>query len=194
MVSTAPDEGFGSRRKLLLAAGGTIAGVGTTALAACSGSTALREKVRNGANVSRRDVEILNRLLDLEYYAITAYTAGIPLLRRPAAEAAKQFLGQELAHASALSDLVKRAHGKTSKPKASYDLGHPRGATDVLLLLHRLESEQLAAYVEMIPNLSPGRLRSATAAIFANDAQHVSVLRTHLGRAPVPAAFVTGRE
>jgi len=194
VVSTAPDEGFGSRRKLLLAAGATLAGGGTTVLAACSGSTPLRVKVRNGAKVSRGDAEILNGLLDLEYYAIAAYTAGIPLLRQPSARAAKQFLGQELAHASALSDLVKRAHGKPSKPRASYDLGHPRGATDVLVLLHRLESEQLAAYVEMIPRLSPGRVRSATAAIFANDAQHVSVLRTQLGRTPAPAPFVTGRE
>jgi hypothetical protein len=193
-VVNVPDEGLGSRRKLLLAAGATIAGGGTTALAACSGSAPLREKVRNGAKVSRGDVEILNRLIDLEYYAIAAYTAGIPLLRQPAARAAKQFLGQELAHASALSDLVKRARGKPSKPKAGYDLGHPRGATDVLVLLHRLESEQLAAYLDMIPGLSPGRVRSATAAIFANDAQHVAVLRAQLGRAPVPAAFVTGGE
>jgi hypothetical protein len=193
VVSASPDEGSGSRRKLLLAAGAAIAGGGATALAAC-GSTPLRVKVRSGAKVSPSDVEILNALLDLEYYAIAAYTAGIPLLRQPAARAGKHFLSQELAHASALSDLVKRAHGKPSKPKASYDLGHPRGATDVLVLLHRLESEQLAAYVEMIPRLSPGRVRSATAAIFANDAQHLSVLRAQLGRSPVPAALATGTE
>jgi hypothetical protein len=194
VVSTEPDEGFRSRRKLLVAAGTTVAGAGAIVLAGCTGSTALRVKVRNGATVAPSDIGILNGLLDLENYAIAAYAAGIPLLHRPAARAAKQFLGQELAHAAALSDLVKRAHGKPSLPRAGYDLGHPGTALEVLALLHRLERAQLAAYLEMIPRLSGGRIRSAAAAIFANDAQHVSVLRSHLGLAPVPAALVTGGE
>jgi hypothetical protein len=191
--TSAPEADSRSRRKLLLGAGASIAGASTLGLAAC-GSSPLRVKVRGGAKVAHADIVILNGLLDLEYHAIVAYTAGISLLHPPAVRAAKQFLGQELAHASALSDLVKRAGGKPAKPRARYDLGHPGSRTDVLVLLHRVESAQLAAYVEMIPRLSAGRLRSAVAAIFANDAQHASVLRAQLGRPPVPAAFVTGGE
>jgi hypothetical protein len=194
VTSSAPEDDSGSRRKLLLAAGASIAGAGTVGLAACAGSSRLRVVVRNGAKVARSDVELLNVLLDLEYHAIVAYTAGISLLRPPRVHAAKRFLQQELAHATALSDLARQAGGKPGKPRASYDLGHPRSGTDVLVLLHRVESAQLAAYLEMIPRLSGGRLRSAVAAIFANDAQHASVLRSQLGRPPVPAAFVTGDE
>jgi len=192
-VESVPGESLRSRRKLLLAAGASVAGAGSVAFAGC-GSSSLRVKVRNGAKVAPGDIEILNGLLDLEHHAIAGYAAGIPLLRPPAARAAKQFLAQELAHALALSDLVKRAGAKARKPSASYDLGDPRTGAEVLALLHRLERAQLTAYLEMIPALSPGRVRSAVAAIFANDAQHVSVLRAHLGRAAVPAAFVTGAE
>ena len=172
----------------MLAAGGAAAAL----LAGCSGSKPLRLKVRSGVKVRRGDVAILNRLLDIEQHTIAAYTAGIPLLRRPALKAAQQFLGQELAHAQSLSDLIKQAGGKADKPRASYNLGNPTREPQVLALLEALEGRQLAAYVQMIPRLSPGRLRAAVAAIFANDAQHLAVLRTELRQDPVPAAFVTG--
>jgi hypothetical protein len=178
-----------SRRQLLLGGAG-----GALALAGCGGSR-LREQVRGGTDVAAADVGILNGLLDLEYHAIAAYSAGIPLLH-PAdgGRAAKQFLGQELAHAVALQDLVRKAKGKPAKPRASYDLGSPRNAQEVLLVLHKLENDQLTAYLEMIPLLAPGKVRSAVAAIFANDAQHIAVLRSRLGQAPVPQPIVTGRE
>jgi hypothetical protein len=173
---------------VLAASGAATAGL----LAGCSGSKPLRLKVRSGVKVARGDVAILNELLGIEQYTIAAYTAGIPLLRRPAAKAAKQFLGQELAHAQSLTDLIKQAGGKAAKPSASYALGNPATEPQVLALLEALEGRQLAAYVQMIPRLSPGRLRSAVAAIFANDAQHLTVLRTQLGQDPVPTAFVSG--
>jgi Ferritin-like domain len=173
----------------VLAAGGAAA---AGLLAGCSGSKPLRLKVRSGVKVARGDVAILNGLLGIEQYTIAAYTAGIPLLRRPAAKAARQFLGQELAHAQALMDLITQAGGKAAKPSASYALGNPATEPQVLALLEALEGRQLAAYVQMIPRLTPGRLRSAVAAIFANDAQHLSVLRTALGHDPFPTAFVSG--
>ena len=141
------------------------------------------------------DAGILNSLLDLEYHAIAAYSAGLPLLHpEGGGRAAKQFLGQELAHAVALQDLVKDAKAKPAKPRASYDLGSPRTGEEVLVLLHKLENAQLAGYLAMIPLLAPGKVRSAVAAIFANEAQHLAVIRSRLGRAPAPEPLVTGRE
>ena len=64
----------------------------------------------------------------------------------------------------------------------------------MLDLLHRLEQTQLSAYVHAIPLLASGPVRVAVASVFANDAQHVAVLRERLHRTPAPAAFVTGRE
>jgi hypothetical protein len=189
VVSDQPERSAHTRRALL--AGGVASG--TIALAGC-GSKSLRSRVKKGAKVVPGDIDVLNRLLELEQYTIAAYAAGIPLLGRSAGKAAKQFLGQELAHAGTLGGLVKQAGGKPVRPRPSYDLGHPHGATDVLALLHRLEAEQLAGYLQMLPALSPGRLRSTAAAIMANDAQHLALIRQAQGHPPVPAALATGRE
>jgi hypothetical protein len=142
--------------------------------------------------VPRSDATALNALLDVEHYAVAGYAAGIPLLHEPQAKAAVQFLAQELAHTVQLSDLIKRAHGKPNRPAASYDLGHPRSSEDVLALLKRLEQAQLRAYLDAIPQLSGGKVRAAVAAIYANDAQHLALLRWQTGEAPAPAALVTG--
>ncbi|MGI8903527.1 MAG: ferritin-like domain-containing protein [Solirubrobacteraceae bacterium] len=142
----------------------------------------------------RADAELLNGLLDLERRTIGAYTAGIPLLTGASLTAAQRFLAQELAHAAELSRLLKRAGVVAHRPSDSYDLGHPRSAAAVLGLLHASETAQLAAYITAIPRLATGTVRASTASILADDAQHVSVLRSALALDPVPTAFVTGRE
>lgn len=177
-----------SRRTLLRGGGAAFA---AAALAAC-GNKPLRIRIRNGAKVSAADVDALNVLLELEHYAVAAYTAGIPLLNRPQSKAAKQFLGQELAHSVELTDLIRRAGGKPAKPKASYNVGRPHDARDVLELLGRVEQTQLRAYLSTIPGLSEGRLRSTVATLYCNDAQHLAALRSQLGQTPVPTALAVG--
>jgi hypothetical protein len=103
-----------------------------------------------------------------------------------------RFLGQELAHSVQLSDLIRQGGGKPRRPAASYDLGHPTQATEVVALLKRLEQAQLRAYLEAFARLSPGKVRATIAAIYANDAQHLAMLRWQSGEAPAPAALVTG--
>jgi hypothetical protein len=165
---------------------------GALLLAGC-GSGTLRARVKKGAKVSPADIAILNRLLEVEYYAIAAYTAGIPFLPHDQQKVAKQFVGQDVTHASTLAGLIKQGGGKAIRQQASYDLGRPT-APGILNLLHRLEGKQVDAYIELIPTLSAGRLRSTAAAIMGNDAQHLSVLRTELGEPPVPSALASGRE
>lgn len=165
---------------------------GALLLAGC-GSRSLRSRVKKGAKVTPDDVDALNRLLELEYRTIAAYTAGIPFLSRSESKAAKQFLGQEVTHASTLAGLVKEGGGRAVGPESSYDLGRPR-REDILTLIQRLEAAQLDAYVRQIPALSPGKLRATAAAIMANDAQHLALVRQALGQPPIPSAFATGRE
>jgi hypothetical protein len=165
---------------------------GALVLAGC-GSGTLRSRVKNGARVTSADIEVLNRLLEVEYYGVAAYTAGIPFLPHAQRKAAKQFLGQDVTHASTLAGLIKQGGGKAIRPRASYDLGRPR-ASDILALLHRLEGDQLDAYIQLIPSLSDGRLRSTAAAIMGNDAQHLSVLRATLGLQAVPSALASAGE
>ena len=187
-----------SRRGLLKAAGAGLAGGAGLLLAACGGShssssqaatTATDGPVPNGL-----DVVLLNHLLDLEHMGIAAYTAGIPLLSPAGRKDGRLFLTQELSHAGELGGLVKQAGGKPHKGRETYDLGHPRTEEDVLKLLHGIERSQIDAYLDAIPKVSLGSTRAALAAMLANDAQHISVLRLSLGRRPIPTALVTGRE
>lgn len=190
------DEGS-SRRALLSGAGAALVGAGALALSGCGREAKAGQKSVKTAKplVQHSDVAILAGLLELERHTIAAYTAGIPLLTRPDARTAKQFLNEELQHAGELLSLIKAAGGGRGPLRAaSYDLGHPTDDQDVLALLHRLESAQIASYLDAIPRLQPGPVRAATASILANDAQHISILRLAQGMNPVPSAFVSGRE
>jgi Ferritin-like domain len=184
-----PGQGNRSRRQAIAAA---ATGGGGLLLAGC-GSRTLRSRVKKGARVAPADVDVLNRLLEVEYHAVAAYTAGIPFLSRLERKAAEQFLGQDVTHASTLAGLIKQAGGKAIKPSASYNLGRPRRA-DILALLQELEAQQLGAYIQTIPQLTDGKLRSTAAAMMANDAQHLAVLRQQRGQSPIPSPFATGRE
>ncbi|MGI8429771.1 MAG: ferritin-like domain-containing protein [Solirubrobacteraceae bacterium] len=180
-----------SRRQLLCCA--TVAG-GAILLAGCGGRSS-RPSVSGLSPPARdTDVALLNRVLDLEHATIAAYTAGIPRLSGAGQIAAKRFLAQELSHAGQLRRLIKQARGYAHVPEPSYDLGNPHDGRDVLMLLHRSEGAQVATYIEVLPGLSPGSVRAAVASILANDAQHISILRSAIGLEPDPAALVTGSE
>ncbi len=186
--SSEPDAS--SRRGLVRAAGIGLAGL---AVAAC-GKTSLRAQVHNSAPILNTDVDLLQHLLHLEHVSIAAYTAGTPLLPQATVKAGQLFLNDELAHAGALAGLIHAAGAKPNKPAPSYDLGHPRSSRDVLALLHRVESDQIAAYIDALPRLAPASVKRSVAAILSNDAQHLAVVRAALGQPAVPSAFVTGKE
>ena len=137
------------------------------------------------------DVAVLNSLLGVEHYAIAAYAAATPLFGPPGAKLGKQFLSHELAHAGELAEMIKDGGGKAAKPQASYNLGNPRTVAEGLALLKQAERAQLRAYLHLIPALTGGRVRAAVTTIFANDAQHLAVLRGQLGQMPT-TAFVVG--
>jgi hypothetical protein len=179
-----------SRRGFLTAG---AAGGAALLLEGCGGDS-LKTKLRRDPPVAQADVALLNHLIDLEYLAVAAYTAGLPLLPPTPYHAAKQFLAQELGHAAGLSILVREAGGKANKPRQRYDLGHPRNPADVLRLLHTVETLQIAAYLDAIPRLAPATVRKLATQYLANDAQHISVVRSLRGQALLPAPFLTGRE
>jgi bacterioferritin (cytochrome b1) len=179
-----------SRRQLLGASGAA----GTAALLAACGGSSKREPTLTPAKVTRSDAAIFNDLLAVEYYAVTAYIAGVPLLSGHNRRLADRFLNQELSHVDELVNLVKAANGTPASQASSYDLGHPRSTTDVLELFHRVERLTIGAYLAAIPKLSSGGTRASAVSILANEAQHVSIVRRNLGLVPVPAAVVTAAE
>jgi hypothetical protein len=190
-VRLAPSlRGGGPTRRTLLAA--SAAGIGGLALAGCGGQHKRRKHPVSGAGA--RDVELLNAALAIEQRSIAAYTAVGPLLTGVAQHAAGRFLGQELLHAGALRRLIKEVGGKAHDPLPHYDLGTPRGRSELLALLHGLEQQQIAAYLRAIPVVSTAHLRQALASILANDAQHVTVLRAEQGLTALTAPLVTSSQ
>jgi rubrerythrin len=162
------------------------------ALSGCGNTTMDVRNLPRGAK--HGDLALLNRALALERYAIAGYTAGIPLLSRRQAKLAQTLLNDELAHAGELLGLIDAVGGKPIPRADSYDLGRPQTDTEVLELLRRLEREQLTLYLDLIPRLTPGRVRSAVASIFGSDAQHMALVRLQLKLPPAPSPFVTGSE
>ena len=118
----------------------------------------------------------------------------LELLAPLAYTAAQQFLTHELAHVTELTGFIGQAGGDPVKPQASYDLGQPRTKQDVLTLLHRCEQQLLRGYHEALTQLTPPQLRGAAAAIMANHAQHISIVRLQLGLTPIPEAFLSTAE
>ncbi len=172
-------------------AGTGAGGLAAATLAACGSSSHSKTRTTSTTTATPGpDVPILNHALDLEHMAITAYTAGAPLLPTSAQDAAQRFLSQEIVHSGELAGLIGQAGGKPVKPRQNYDLGHPTTADEVLQLLYEIEQLQVTSYLQAIQLLSKNSTRQAIAAILANDAQHASVLQLERGMNPVPTAFV----
>jgi Ferritin-like domain len=181
-----------SRRQLL----GVSGAAGAAALAA--GCGVLPAKVSTlqkiALTVDRPDVPILEGLLRLEYTLAYAYTASIPRLNGYGLDAARWFLRQELGHIGAVSTLLKSGGVKPNTAAGSPHLGQPGNESEVVMLLHRLETQAIRAYLEAVAKLSNGQLRAVASAILATEAQHVSILRRAQGLEPVPSALLTGYE
>jgi hypothetical protein len=180
-----------SRRELLAASAGAAA-----ALSGCDAITPATNPTLSkiALKATPSDVPILNGLLQVEYRAAFAYTAAAPVLDPADARTARQFLHHKLAHITVINALIESAHGKPGAPRATYSLGHPQGNRQLLSMLHRVEGESIRAYLDALPRLSAGDVRGVAASIAANIGQHISILRTALGLAPVPAALATGAD
>lgn len=190
-MTQGPRAATSTRRGVLGASGAALVAAGA-AVSGC-GRKSRRPKVHKIPQAARSaDVSTLNASLALTHYAIAAYTAGIPLLVGTAHSAAKHCLDQELTHAGELFGLVNQAGGTPVKPAAGYNLGNPSSQRQILALLVSLERRQIKGYLDAIPRVSPGDVRAAVAAILANDAQHLTILRQSLGTPAVRGPFVTG--
>jgi len=190
-VVTDDDPGAPSRRALLGGTAGGAAAAVVGLLSACGSASHSDTSTSLAAN-QQPIVRLLNHALDLKHYVVGAYTAATPLLRGRNHAAAKRFLAHDLSHVSELISLIKRAGGTPNEPQPTYNLGHPHGPSGILRLLDEAENATIAAYLDLLPEASPGYVRAALGAILANDAQHVAVLRLALRRDPIPEAFVRG--
>ena len=187
-----------SRRGLLAGAGVGLAAATAAALEACGGSSASADGAHtaavsdHGTPASPHDVRLLASALELERRTVDAYVACVPLLDGHVAKAVAQWMSEELQHTGKLITLIRQAGGTAPARANSYEIGpRPRGQAQTLRLLAGFEQLQLSFYVKTMPRFQQGSTRAAVASIFANDAQHLSLLRLVGGETAVPSAFVS---
>jgi transposase len=68
------------------------------------------------------------------------------------------------------------------------------GQDALLAFAGALETSAIGAYYEAQQNLRRDEFLQTTAAIMANEGQHLALLREALKRPPVPSAFETGTQ
>lgn len=179
-----------SRRRLFAFAGASASAV---LVAGCADDTK-NPNVKTGPDESdTADVELLNSMLDLELETVAAYKVAAGKLSGSALQAVKGFLEQEQEHADTLNRAIRDLKGVPNREKSSYDFRSLRSQRDTLRFAVDFESNAIAAYVDVLPKLSQGEIRSTVSGILTCEAEHVCVLLGELGADQVPSAFVVGR-
>jgi rubrerythrin len=182
-----------TRRDALRRAGGV-------ALAACTAP--LLVAVRDAFAAAGGDEEILRGAVRLEQGLVVTYRtlAASADLDARAGALARHFGDQEQQHLDVVSKELQTLGGVVpSEPAAdvvkagSEALTGVHGQAALLAFAGALEQNAIAAYYEAQQALQRDEFLQTTAAIMANEGQHLALLRETLGRAPVPNAFETGQ-
>jgi len=182
-----------SRRRVLGVAGAGLAGSSAALLAGCADDTK-NPIVKTAPDESdTADIELLNTMLDLELETIAAYKTGAAQLSGAALQVARGFLEQEQAHADELASAIRDLKGVPNRAKSSYDFRALTSQRDALRFAAALENETIAAYIDVLPKLSAGEIRSTISAILTCEAEHVAVLNGVLREPQLRDAFVVGR-
>jgi len=174
------------RRALAL---GALAAALATGIASCGsngdGGTADREG----------DLAVLNEILARQLAAVDAYGEALPLVRGPALAIARRFRAQEQEHVDATTKTIRGLEGEADPPPETVEAGELKSAEDAWRFLYELESATIDAELNAVARLTIGWPRPLVAAMAANQAQRLVLIRRALGAAPaesVPEAFETG--
>lgn len=146
---------------------------------------------------SHKDIEILNKGLGEERFAIAAYelAAETGLLSDAVIEVAKTFQSHHGQHAHKLHETIVSLGGDPIKAlsKEEYAKKLPPGLTDEKTIIHyalTLEKEATITYLNAIPAIENPQIAQAAASILGDEAMHWSALRHALGLVPVHIAFI----
>jgi hypothetical protein len=176
------------RRALLLA---VVIAVLATALSACgsgsSDSTTAAEK--------EADAALLNEILGRQQGVVAAYPQALPYLHGTDLAAARQFRAQEQEHADATTKLLRGVGGEADPPTETIEANDLESRADALNFLYEMESATIDHELGAIDRLRATWPRPQLAAMAANQAQHLVLIRRALGAKPletVPKAFETG--
>jgi len=135
------------------------------------------------------DIVLMNTALDIEHQAIWAYgLAGKSgLLSAKAKEVGLAFQGSHELHRDLLIESVKNKGGTPSEPKKEYVFGVPlTNEKDVLELAFKLEVGAARVYLYVVDRFQDRALAASAGKILSDEVLHATVLRSVLGREPVP--------
>lgn len=147
--------------------------------------------------IENKDIEILNKALGAEQFAIAAYTlaAGTGLLSEGVIQVAKTFMSHHGQHAHKIRETILSLGGEAVKPLSSdeYAKKLPSSIIDEKSIIHyamTLEKGAAITYLNVIPEFENSKLAQAAASILGDEAMHWSALRNALGLAPVHISFI----
>jgi hypothetical protein len=179
-------RGRSVRRALLLAT--VIAGL-TGGLLACGGDDG------DPAVDKEADVGVLNEILARQLAAVEAYGEALPALRGTELATARKFRSQEQEHVNATMKTLRGLDGEADPPPETIESGELGTPEDAWRFLYELESATIDAELNAVGRLTIGWPRPLIAAMAANQAQRLVVIRRMLGARPselIPEAFETG--
>jgi hypothetical protein len=169
-----------------LALGAVAAALG---LGACGGGGG------GGATDREGDLGVLNEILARQLAAVDAYGEALPLLRGAGLAAARRFRAQEQEHVDATTKTIRGLEGEADPSAETVEAGELKSAGDAWRFLYELESATIDAELNAVERLTIGWPRPLVAAMVANQAQRLVLIRRALGATPaetVPEAFETG--
>jgi len=171
-----------------LALGAVAAGLAAS-LAACGGDE------DTSAVDPEADAAVLNEILGRQQAAVAAYGEAMPALRGPELAMARRFRVQEQEHVDATTKTLRGLEEPADPVGEMIETGDLATSDDALDFLYRLESATIDAELNAVSRLTVGWTRPLVAAMAANQAQRLVLIRRALGAAPletIPEAFETG--
>jgi hypothetical protein len=141
------------------------------------------------------DVKVLNEILARQLAAVDAYGQALPELRGGGLALARRFRAQEQEHVDATTKTLRGLEGEADPPAETIEAGELKTPQDAMHFLYELESATIDAELSAVGKLTIGWPRPLIAAMAANQAQRLVLIRRALGAGPlelVPEAFETG--
>lgn len=144
---------------------------------------------RSKDSPSADDITLMNTALALEHEAIWAYglAGGSGLLSAKAKEVGLLFQGSHEIHRDLLTGTIRKKGGMAVEPKKEYVFGLPlANEKDVLELAFKLEIGAARVYLYVVDRFADRALSASAGRILSDEVLHATVLRSVLGREPVP--------
>jgi len=176
-------RGRTARRALLL--GAVVTGLAAGLFACGGGSDSDKEA----------DAGVLNEILARQLAVVDAYGEALPALRGEDLATAREFRSQEQEHVNETMKTLRGLGGEAEPPDETIEAEGLETRRDALEFLYEMESATIDAELNAVARLTIDWPRPVIAAMAANQAQRLVLIRRALGAQPletVPEAFETG--